>query len=535
MEINEGMIILIIGWVGAILILWNLHRHSQAIGKRAFLLASLLTTALLIGGMILVDFRAVSNLLGGRKSVAIFPFVETDSTHAAITPAGLGYADLTASQLQLAGLEKIHVLPVESLFELPDPDSLAKREYILRFGRAAGLSYVGIGSFQVANRESVVDFQLFANDRPEPVVRRRYSAPLNDNLSLVRQICKDILSKCGEEETGSWQMSLPARLAPAQQQEYYRVLFQHLQNQDRQAVGRASVLARRDTAQTLYAHLAARCTFRDLVQRRASRMEWDDSLRVLVPWLRAAVARHPGDVDGFLLLGEAYIYAKRWNEAERALGRARDLDPYRSDIYVNLAQLHPSRLQDLGFDNELELYQHALALNPLNLEAVIRAAEFLIFANRSEEATRLLEKYRRLNPNHLAVLMTLGRIYINQGDMVHILHLFEHVLHIDPNNADAYYNLGIAYYNQKEFDSAIRFFERAIRLADHADARLYLAYIYEQRNDMDQAIRYLRERIELGSGEDDVFAAEARKHLYQILLNRGEIPAHLMPERLDTK
>ena len=183
--------------------------------------------------------------------------------------------------------------------------------------------------------------------------------------------------------------------------------------------------------------------------------------------------------------------------------------------------------------NELELYQHALKLNPLELEAVLGAVEYFLRENRRKEALSLLEKYRGLNPNHVPTLMALGRIYIENGDMPKLLPLFETIVRLDPQNVEAFYNLGITYYHRNDLENAMRFFQRAQQIANYPDAHLYLAQIYERRGDTTAALDHLRERIRLSSGNDDVYAAEARQHLYKLLLKRGEIPGHLLPGKLE--
>jgi tetratricopeptide (TPR) repeat protein len=227
-----------------------------------------------------------------------------------------------------------------------------------------------------------------------------------------------------------------------------------------------------------------------------------------------------------------YIRLEKWNEAERALLQARRREPTDSEIYLLLGQLHVSRLEPLGFRTELDLYEYARRLNPINIDAGLAAAEYLLLESREKEALNLLEELRRLNPNHPGVLMSLGRIYIVKGDAVKIFEVYERILALQPNNADAYYNLGIAYYNRDDFENAVKLFERAIALNNHPDARMYLAQICERQGQIDKAIAYLRERIKLSRGDDDKIAAEARRHLYEILLARGEIPPHLRPDSL---
>lgn len=537
MQIPLGTIFILIGGGVVLLILWNLYRYSHALSKRAFQSIFLLVTAVGMAAAYFLSLREHQRFAGDRVKLLVFPFIQnTNEAQRSASAQGFALAEVVSATLGASEQSKLQILPPETVFEIADRDSLHDITYLLKLGNGLGVEFLGLGVYQVVAGNYHIQFQLFQLAQSQPLFQHRLQVPVHDPSLAAGEISAKILQQVGLAEARMPGRSIAGNhLSAAGRAGYYENYFALLCGEHQQAAREATALALSDTSQPLFTVLAARATLEYLAQRRTHEREWQDSLRVWLPRLRSAVKRDSLMARGWLTLGQACIYAKKWNDAEQSLRRARALDSLNSKIYLSFAQLHMSRLQDLTFENELELCRRAHALNPCDVEAAIATSNHLLLSNRRDEAIALLERYRRLNPDHLAVLMMLGRIFVTKNELLQTLPLFEHILALDPANADAYYNLGIAYYNQENDTTAIRFFERALQLNDHADARLYLAYIYERRKDMDKAIHYLRERIRLSTGDDDVFAGEARKHLYEVLLQRGEIPENLLPDKLEKK
>ncbi len=482
-----------------------------------------MTTAIALSGVLLLLQQAQKNL-PKHKLLVVYPFLEKTAQGFAITPQGLALADRLTAQLRLRDPAAVYPLSVESIFALANFDSLRVPEYLSRLANAAGAQAFGVGVYGEHNNSKAFQakFQLFEAQKSEPLLEHS----LTVSAEAVNELSGKILSSLGVEDA----REASPRSAQQRNEDYYALLLRFLRHEN--IVAEIARLARRDTTDNALAELSARATLQHLRESRAPEAQWQDSLKVMLPRLQRVLRHDSLRVAPYLLLGQCYLQQKKWNEAEKMLRRARALDQRESKSFIYFAQLHASRYQQDGFDNELELFERALALNPFDVEAVVGAAEYLFRNNRVPDAKALLAKYQQINPNNLAVLMTLGRFYISQGDAQNVMTTYERIIQLDSKDANAFYNLGIAYYNHKDFDHALQFFERAIKLADHADARMYLAHIHEQRGEMDKSVAYLRERIRLSAGDDDVFAAEARKHLYKILLKRGEIPKHLQPDSL---
>ncbi len=546
MPLPEGSILLIIVWGFAVFLLWNFYHFSRAFRQTTFVVLAGLASAALAGGIMYLHFHEKNQSPDGRTAVLIFPFVEKTGSGSAgiISAGGLAIADLIGERLQRATPTPFYRIPPDALFGVANHDSLIYIDYVLRFAETAGLQVIGFGVYQEtpslappaapqapANHHVNLSAEVRLFDfRQNPPAETRLQLP--ERLSNLRELAaaaaQGILKIYGKQNdaalAAAWQSQIDADVL----QRYDSAKLALALNQTESAVQQAKALWQADTSRAVFAGLYAQAIMAQLRSRNAAQREWEESLHIL----KRAATRDSLRSESARLLGEVYIRLKKWNEAERALLLARRREPADSEIYLLLAQLHHSRFQPLGFENELELYQYALALNPINLQAGLAEADYLWRENREKQAIEIFEHWLKLNPNHLETLMSLGRIYIANGNQAKIFEIYERILKLASGNAEAYYNLGIVYYHAEDDDNAIKFFERAIQLDNHAEARLYLAGIYQRRGDLERAMHFLRERIRLSRGDDDQYAAEARRQLYSILLGRGEIPPHLQPDSL---
>ncbi len=534
MEFSTGTFVLIAGWGAALLILWNLHRFAKAFSASFFWkTAAGLTLAAVFLGIIL--FFRQQRLAAVSPRVVIFPLVEKFSGRARVTPLGLAFADQLTLALQLRAPD-FRPLPTASIFAFAHPDSLVDADYAARFAQGLDLPWAGWGEYHRTGALLHVQLRLLDPARRTPVLQSSFTLVDSTKIGEAAAVFTEKLVAHFElKEKKSFSHPSVSTLSAAQQSAYYSAYLNLLQRRYGPAAAETAALVQQDSTQPLFLTLATTGRMQQLRQQRADETEWQNALAVLLPKLHAAVKRDSLYAPAFILLGECYLQARKWNEAENMLRRGYALDPFLARFYVDLAQLHRSRFARDGFKNELELYQHALALNPLEVDAVLGAVEYLLRDNRRNQALALLEKYHRLNPHHLAVLTALARIHIEKGELAQALPLFETILRLDPHNVEAFYNLGIAYFHQNDLDHAARFFTRAQQIAGYPDAHMYLAQIYERRGDTTAAIPHLRERIRLSNGDNDVYAAAARKHLYGLLLRRGEIPKHLLPDTIMTK
>jgi len=532
MPLPDGSFLLIVLWGFVVFILWNLYRFSETLRKTTLVAIMGLATAALAGGILYLHVYRQNVGREKRPGLLIFPAVEK-SDRLAINADGLAIAEIIGEHLRRTPHTPFYLIPTETVFAAAQRDSLIYIDYVLRFARAAGLRMIGFCTYPKTRNHHdspPMDFRIFEwRDKNAPAeIRLHLPERFNSLPELAAKSAAAILQAFAKNGAATTVVAWQNQVSPEFLQRYYAAKFSLLLKQTEPALQQARQLAQADTNQAQFAGLYVEAFLTHLRRRSAP----NDSLRVILPAAKRAAANDSLHSAGACGLGEIYIRLKKWNEAEKTLRLARRSDSTASEIYLLLAQLHVSRWQSFGFQNELELYQRAVALNPLNIAAALAEADYHWRENHEKQTVEILEHWLRLNPNQVEVLMSRARLYLAKNETPKIFEIYERILKLAPDHAEAYYNLGIAYYHQQDFDQASDFFERAIKLNDHVEARLYLASLYERRGDRARAIRYLRERIIRSQGDDDKYAAAARKQLYKILLARGEIPAYLQPDSL---
>jgi tetratricopeptide (TPR) repeat protein len=108
----------------------------------------------------------------------------------------------------------------------------------------------------------------------------------------------------------------------------------------------------------------------------------------------------------------AMFYDWDWQEAERHLLRAHDLNPNDIEGQLYLAHFY----SNMGkHEKALELGARARKLDPLTINSNALQGQFLLYAGRPDEAIESLQQTIELNPNHWLPRMFIARAYIEKG------------------------------------------------------------------------------------------------------------------------
>ena len=174
-------------------------------------------------------------------------------------------------------------------------------------------------------------------------------------------------------------------------------------------------------------------------------------------YLERATKGLPGNADGWALLGRAYHYNRRFDEAAEA-------------------------------------YKKAVALTPLN--ASYRATLGLILGQAGELDEGLAELQKVTStPGYkdAAGWANLGWVYRNLNKAPESIAAYQKALALDPKEEQAALGLGWAYQYTKSYDQAIAAYNQAIQIDPKdaaADANIGIAWCYFFKRDMAQAKAY---------------------------------------------
>ncbi len=197
-----------------------------------------------------------------------------------------------------------------------------------------------------------------------------------------------------------------------------------------------------------------------------------------------AIALDPNSGAAYLSLANIQLfYELRWKDAETSIDKAAALEPGSVEI---LAYRAISQLM-LGHTGEsIELQKQAIALDPLEGDALVSLATLLYYAGRYEDAIVQLQKAKELNPQQSYIHSTLGDILRAQGRLEGSLAEIE----LEPSPWAKLQSQAMTYYAMGRHQDA----EAALNqlIAKNADAPAFqIAEVYAYFGESDKALAWL--------------------------------------------
>lgn len=509
MGLPHGSFVLILGTVSVLAILLLLNRMSEHFGNKLLLVLVSITLAGAIG--IGLWLKHLDRPFQNKPRIA---FIPTRSIHDQDMWLDFSIFEQAAHIVQQRTRERLFVYRPARTFEIVELDSLGSLPYLLKFARLIRADYLALGQVQPDPDQLNLEWQFYdltqpgAKQAPEIYFRsddpQTIAQQLADQTQEMLQI--PIHSASAHQTDNATDKSLAlARLAL-------------IQGEFDSSLTHAEKAFMSDSL-----HLPVRNLLAELYLKKGLASEDDgksglEFYQIAKNILDRSLSLDSTNANAYRLMGLYYITSRRWGLAEQNLIRSWQFDRYDSDLYRDLAQLHPNRFKKTtGLRDKKRCWEYAIFLNPATVSARLKLADYYYFQSDEKNALRVINQVLTINPNNFEALMYLGKIYISQGKTLEVMDVFARVIQLKPNSSVAFYNLGIAYFNTRLFDEAERLFLRAIQLDERQrDAYLYLAFIYDQRGDLDNAIKYYRLRLSRRKGLDDLYANQARTRLYEL-------------------
>ena len=216
-------------------------------------------------------------------------------------------------------------------------------------------------------------------------------------------------------------------------------------------------------------------------------------------YLESAVKGLPGNADGWALLGRAYQFSDRPDDAAEAYGRAVELAP-----------------QNVGYRST-----HGLFLGMSgDLDGALAELKKVVETPGYEEE---------------GAWVNLGWIYRNRNEPTEAIAAYRKALDMDPKQAQAALGLGWAHSQMKEYDEAITWYQEAVEFDDTLAADAYwgitMAYVYKL--DLEKARAF--EKKTIAAGRSDPQLAEYIDRLDKGLLQRAEQQAKQQKSTVRTR
>lgn len=167
-----------------------------------------------------------------------------------------------------------------------------------------------------------------------------------------------------------------------------------------------------------------------------------------------------------------------------------------------LAAAHLAVAKFLAVREHLELaqehYRRAAEVDPRNVPARVALLEFAAENSRWDEALRWLEELSALQPKEVEWLLRQGAVLIQLGRLEEAQRAFENATHLAPHRAEGYVGLAqLAIYHGRDLSAARQWARRAVECAPSAANYHLLAIVCERQKDLEAAVAAAKRAVQL--------------------------------------
>lgn len=230
---------------------------------------------------------------------------------------------------------------------------------------------------------------------------------------------------------------------------------------------------------------------------------WRNDIAMAYKFLEKAQTIDPSDFRTRMFMGGIQLNSGQCEKAIRSFRVASSMKKDSSVLHVNLAASHWS----LGHtDKTVKELRKAIAINPLNENALIFYADIMHQLGKNTSIVALLEYFVSLNQKSKFIWERLARAYYFTKKFPKAKNALEHQLSIavEPH---VYSNLGLVHWQLKEHKPAFHYMSEAIDKARHDNKQLAIpllnmAILLNEKKLFKESSKLLRGFIE--QNNDDV-------------------------------
>jgi adenylate cyclase len=356
------------------------------------------------------------------NTIAVLPFAdlseERDQQY---------FSDGIAEELiaALSRIDGLRVVARSSAFQFRNSHSDVRE-----IGQRLGARYVVEGSVRKAGDRLRVIAHLVSTDDGYQVWSETYERGLNDIFAIQEEISGGVVSALHAR------LGTEAQLEPGAPPTHDLVAYEaylkglHFLNrlQIAQAIDHLGHATRRDS-QFARAHAALAEAY--AVPAAYGELPHEAVRARGVAAARTALRLDPSLAEAHAALGWLELIGLRWEDAERALLRAIELDPRspRARLYYSIYLHRRGELEDA-----LIQLQRARAMDPLSLPINAMYGSFLGDAGRVDEAVEHLTATLELDPSFPIAHAMLGHIYMGVGRGDAAIRHYERVAQLVPTS-----------------------------------------------------------------------------------------------------
>lgn len=167
----------------------------------------------------------------------------------------------------------------------------------------------------------------------------------------------------------------------------------------------------------------------------------------------------PDNPEGFFMIGLNHTLMGNKEPSIKALQRCVELDPDHTDGWVLLGKI----FADDGNPLAEQYFENAILTSPENPDVLYNKASYLHDNDKLDQASSLLKKIIKVDPQYAEAFDRLGVIYLEKDSTDQAITNFNIAVNVDPEFGVAYYHRAYAFETKKDFEAAKADYERILK------------------------------------------------------------------------
>jgi len=218
-----------------------------------------------------------------------------------------------------------------------------------------------------------------------------------------------------------------------------------------------------------------------------------------LPEIEEALRLDPRNPDYHLVRAQILLGQDDASEAARALEKALDYGPHRARKVLALTD-------ELYTKQAEALYSRIITLGTREILPYVGLGTIALHRRELQDAEKWFRRAEKIQPEHPAVLLALGRLELAKGNYARAVHLLEQSKEKGEDSATLYSELGLAHSKLNEWGKAAQALELSLRRhRGNVRWRLVLAQALEQLRRVKEAEERYREVLALSPANDDAW------------------------------
>ena len=229
--------------------------------------------------------------------------------------------------------------------------------------------------------------------------------------------------------------------------------------------------------------------------------------------LEKALQLEPDDIEARIMLARQFINRGMFDHSKKHYAVLAEANPKNVEYILALAEL--SKIQ-LRYNDAIQFYEKAFAMNPNVSEPLEKAAELTLKTKQFEKAQHIFKQLILTDKTNLLYLENYSDIAILNDDKSEGIWALEQIAKRKESPVDVLNQVGLLYFEMGEIDSALFEFNQVYKLDSlNIFALHFLSQIYRVENNLVKAHNFANQLISLHPDEPKGYINSALAYLNQ--------------------